>query len=311
MDPKPQYPHEQTDDGEFHRQESVFRSWCGPADDCDHEPEPGRYHLYVSYACPWAHRTIIFRKLKRLEDVIGMTVVDPIRDERGWAFRDGPGHSIDPVNGFEFLSEAYVKTDPSYDKRATVPVFWDKKASRIVNNESSEIIRMLNSAFDEWAPGSPDFYPQELREEIDAINKTVYANVNNGVYRAGFATSQRTYDLAVARLFGTLDDLEARLGDQRYLVGDRLTEADWRLFTTLVRFDPVYVGHFKCNVRRIVDYPSLYAYLRDLYQHEGVAETVNFVHIKRHYYVTHTNINPTHIVPAGPELDLDAPHGRG
>ena len=308
---KPQYPQEQTDDGEFHRQESRFRSWCGPGDDGDHEPEPGRYHIYVSYACPWAHRTIIFRKLKHLEDVIGMTVVDPIRDERGWAFRDGPGHSNDPVNGFEFLSEAYLKTDSSYDKRVTVPVLWDKKAGRIVNNESSEIIRILNSAFDDLAPGTPDFYPLELREEIDAINKTVYANVNNGVYRAGFATRQDAHDRAIARLFGTLDELEARLGDQRYLVGDRLTEADWRLFTTLVRFDPVYVGHFKCNVRRIVDYANLYAYLRDLYQHETVAETVDFDHIKRHYYVTHTNINPTRIVPAGPELDLDAPHGRG
>ncbi|MCH7779577.1 MAG: glutathione S-transferase family protein [Acidobacteria bacterium] len=311
MHPKPQYPQEQTGDGEFRRQESRFRRRCGPGDDCDHEPEPGRYHLYVSYACPWAHRTIIFRKLKRLEDVVSMTVVDPIRDERGWAFRDGPEHSTDPVNGFEFLSEAYLKMDPSYHKRVTVPVLWDKKASRIVNNESSEIIRMLNSAFDEWTPGSPDFYPEELREEIDAINKTIYAEVNNGVYRAGFATLQAAYDRAIARLFGTLDELEVRLANQRYLVGDRMTEADWRLFTTLIRFDAVYVGHFKCNVRRIADYPNLSAYLRDLYQHDDVAETVNFDHIKRHYYATHTNINPTRIVPTGPELDLNAPHGRG
>ena len=311
MDPKPQYPREQAHGGEFRRQESAFRSWCGPGDDCDHKPEPGRYHLYVSYACPWAHRTIIFRKLKRLEDMVGMTVVDPIRDERGWMFRDGPGHSIDPINGFQSLSEAYLRTDPNYDKRVTVPVLWDSKVGRIVNNESSEIIRMLNSSFDDLVPETPDFYPPELREQIDAINKTVYANVNNGVYRAGFATRQEAYDRAIERLFGTLDELEARLADQRYLVGDRLTEADWRLFTTLVRFDPVYVGHFKCNVRRIVDYPKLYAYLRDLYQHETVAETVNFDHIKRHYYLTHTNINPTRIVPAGPELDLDTPHGRG
>lgn len=311
MDPQPQYPREQTHDGEFRRQKSAFRSWCGPGDDCDHKPEPGRYHLYVSYACPWAHRTIIFRKLKRLEDMVGMTVVDPIRDERGWMFRDGPGHSIDPINGFQFLSEAYLRTDPNYDKRVTVPVLWDRKAGRIVNNESSEIVRMLNSSFDDLVPGTPDFCPPELREQIDAINKTVYANVNNGVYRAGFATRQEAYDSAIERLFGTLDELEARLADQRYLVGDRLTEADWRLFTTLVRFDPVYVGHFKCNVRRIIDYPNLYAYLRDLYQHETVAETVNFDHIKRHYYLTHTNINPTRIVPAGPELDLHTPHGRG
>ncbi len=311
MDPQPQYPREQTHDGEFRRQKSAFRSWCGPGDDCDHKPEPGRYHLYVSYACPWAHRTIIFRKLKRLEDMVGMTVVDPIRDERGWMFRDGPGHSIDPINGFQSLSEAYLRTDPNYDKRVTVPVLWDRKAGRIVNNESSEIVRMLNSSFDDLVPGTPDFCPPELREQIDAINKTVYANVNNGVYRAGFATRQEAYDSAIERLFGTLDELEAQLADQRYLVGDRLTEADWRLFTTLVRFDPVYVGHFKCNVRRIIDYPNLYAYLRDLYQHETVAETVNFDHIKRHYYLTHTNINPTRIVPAGPELDLHTPHGRG
>ena len=311
MEPKPQYPDEQAGDGEFRRQESAFRSWCGPGDDCDHAPEPGRYHLYVSLACPWAHRTIIFRKLKRLEEAIGMTVVDPVRDERGWAFRDGPGHSTDPINGFEFLSEAYLRTDPGYDKRVTVPVLWDKKTARIVNNESSEIIRMLNSAFDVLVPGTPDFYPAEQREAIDAINETVYANVNNGVYRAGFATRQAAYDRAIVLLFHTLDALEARLADQRYLVGEALTEADWRLFTTLVRFDAVYVGHFKCNVRRIVDYPNLYAYLRDLYQHDTVAETVNFDHIKRHYYVTHTRINPTRIVPAGPELDLDTPHGRG
>ncbi|NIM01878.1 MAG: glutathione S-transferase family protein, partial [Acidobacteria bacterium] len=257
MDPRPQYPREQTDDGEFRRQESRFRRWCGPEDDCDYDPAPGRYHLYVSYACPWAHRTLIFRKLKRLENVISMTVVDPIRDERGWAFRDGPGHSSDAVNGFQFLSEAYLKTDPAYAERVTVPVLWDKQDGRIVNNESSEIIRMLNSAFDEWVPGTPDFYPRDLREEIDAVNETVYANVNNGVYRAGFATRQDPYDRAIERLFGTLDDIEARLADRRYLVGDRLTEADWRLFTTLVRFDAVYVGHFKCNLRRIADYPNL------------------------------------------------------
>jgi len=310
MDPTPQFPGETTHDGEFRRQESLFRSWCGPGDDCDHEPEPGRYHLYVSYACPWAHRAIIFRKLKRLEDVVSMTVVDPIRDERGWAFRDGSGHSTDPVNGFKFLGEAFLQTDPGYDKKFNVPVFWDKKTGRIVNNESSEVIRILNSAFDEWAPGTPDFYPQELREEIDAINATVYANVNNGVYRAGFATRQAAYDGAVVRLFDTLDELESRLGLQRYLVGDRLTEADWRLFTTLVRFDAVYVGHFKCNLRRIADMPNLHGYLRELYQVPGVAETVNLTHIKRHYYESHGTINPTGVVPVGPELDLEEPHGR-
>jgi putative glutathione S-transferase len=238
-----------------------------------------------------------------------MTVVDPVRDARGWAFTEASGP--DPVNGFRFLSEAYRATDPAFDRRVTVPVLWDKQSKRIVNNESSEVIRMLNSEFDEWGDAAQDFYPEELRGEIDRINDFVYANVNNGVYRTGFATTQSAYERAFELLFAALDDLEHRLARRRYLVGDRVTEADWRLFTTLVRFDPVYVGHFKCNLRRLVDYPNLWAYTRELYQWPGVAETVNLDHIKRHYYVTHGAINPTGVVPRGPEIDFSEPHGRG
>jgi putative glutathione S-transferase len=272
--------------------------------------EPGRYHLYVSLACPWAHRTVIIRKLKRLEDVIGMTVVDPIRDERGWAFRNGPGHSEDPINGWRFLSEAYKAMDPNYDARVTVPVLWDKKLGRIVSNADDDIMRMLNREFDAFTDSHLDFCPEELRAGSDEVNAFVYPNINDGVYRAGFATAQEAYERAVRNLFDALDQLEERLSSQRYLVGNQLTEADWRLFTTLIRFDAVYHGHFKCNIRRIVDYPNLYGYLRDLYQYDGIAETVNFDHIKRHYYVTHTDINPTQIVPVGPALDLTSPHGR-
>ncbi len=270
----------------------------------------GRYHLYVSAACPWAHRTIIFRKLKRLEDAIGMTVVDPIRDHRGWTFSDAEGCGPDPINGFGFLSEAYRRTDSDFDGRVTVPVLWDKEAGVIVNNESSEIIRMLNSEFDAFGDASVDFYPAELRAQIDAVNERVCRCVNNGVYRAGFATFQAAYDEAVAVLFDSLDWLDERLSHQRYLCGDRITEADWRLFTTCVRFDAVYVGHLKCNLRALVDYPHLWPYVRELYQFDGVAETVNFDHIKRHYYVTHDSINPTGIVPRGPTLDFEAPHDR-
>jgi putative glutathione S-transferase len=239
-----------------------------------------------------------------------MTVVDPVRDERGWAFRNGPGHSEDPVNGFKFLSEAYDATDPNYRGRVTVPVLWDKKSNRIVSNSDDDLLRMLNSEFSEFAKSDYDFYPADLRREIDAINKLVYERVNNGVYLAGFATQQRSYERAAKKLFETLDELDSRLASQRYLLGQRITEADWRLFPTLIRFDAVYHGHFKCNLRRIVDYPNLWPYLRDLYQHAGVAETVNFDHIKRHYYMTHAAINPTRIVPIGPALDLSAPHGR-
>ena len=310
MTARAQFPKEQSERGSFQRQESTFRGWVRRDGSTEFPPEAGRYHLYVSLACPWAHRTIIFRKLKRLEDVVGMTVVDPVRDERGWAFRDGPGHSKDPVNGFAFLSEAYKATAPSFVDRVTVPVLWDRKNRRIVNNESSEIIRMLDREFDELTNSKIIFYPNELRDRIDEVNDFVYRTVNNGVYRAGFATHQEAYERAVRELFDALDELEGRLANQRYLVGNQVTEADWRLFTTLVRFDSVYFGHFKCNIRRIVEYPNLLGYLRDLYQHDGVPETVNFDHIKRHYYVTHTSINPTRIVPLGPDLDLGTPHER-
>jgi putative glutathione S-transferase len=306
-----QFPEEQTKTGSFKRQEDAFRDWVKRDGSTPYAPEPGRYHLYVSLACPWAHRTIIFRRLKGLEHAIGMTVVDPVRDERGWAFRDGPGHSADPINGFEFLSEAYHATDRNYRGRVTVPVLWDKKTRRIVSNSDDDLLRMFNREFAEFAGNDYDFAPPELLAEIDALNQKIYERVNNGVYLAGFASRQKPYEHAAQRLFETLDELEARLKNGRYLFGDRMTETDWRLFVTLIRFDAVYHGHFKCNLRRIVDYPNLWPYLRDLYQHDNVAGTVNFDHIKRHYYMTHGQINPTRIVPIGPALDLDAPHGRG
>ncbi len=297
-------------EGEFKRQEDPFRDWVTRDGASGYPADPEHYHLYVSLACPWAHRTVIMRKLKRLEGVIGMTVVDPIRDERGWAFRKGPGHSEDPINGWRFLSEAYKAMDPNYDARVTVPVLWDKKFGRIVSNADDDIMRMLNREFDAFTDSDLDFCPQELRAGSDEVNDFVYPNINDGVYRAGFATTQDAYERAVRNLFDALDQLEERLSSQRYLVGNQLTEADWRLFTTLIRFDAVYHGHFKCNIRRIVDYPNLYGYLRDLYQYDGIAETVNFDHIKRHYYVTHADINPTQIVPVGPALNLTSPHGR-
>ena len=306
-----QFPEEQTKSGAFKRQDDAFRDWVKRDGSSPYKPERGRYHLYVSFACPWAHRTIIMRKLKGLEDAIGMTAVDPVRDERGWAFRDGPGHSIDPVNGFQFLSEAYVSTDPNYRGRITVPVLWDTKTKRIVSNSDDDLLRMFNGEFAEFATNDYDFAPAELLDEIDALNKTIYERVNNGVYLAGFATRQKVYERAATKLFQTLDELDARLANHRYLLGSSLTETDWRLFVTLIRFDAVYHGHFKCNLRRIVDYPNLWPYLRDLYQHDSVAETVNFDHIKRHYYMTHDEINPTRIVPIGPALDLRVPHGRG
>jgi putative glutathione S-transferase len=304
---------ERGDGGRFARQSSTFRDWVTADGSSGYPAEAGRYHLYVSLACPWAHRTVILRELKGLQDAIGMSIVDPIRDERGWAFTGAPGTTKDRVNGWAYLSEGYRATDPSFDTRVTVPVLWDTKTNRIVNNESADIIVMLNSAFDAFATEADlDLYPAALREEIDAINATVYDNVNNGVYRAGFASTQEAYEEAVYPLFATLDDLDARLRSRRYLIGDgtRQTLADWRLFTTLLRFDPVYVGHFKCNLRRIVDYPSLSGYLRDLYQTRGVADTVDLDQIKRHYYKTHGGINPTAIVPVGPVLELDAAHGR-
>ena len=305
-----QFPAEQSKTGEFKRQEDAFRDWVRRDGSTPYKPERGRYHLYVSLACPWAHRTIILRKLKGLEDVIGMTVVDPVRDERGWAFRNGDGYSEDPVNGFKFLSEAYAATDPAFDGRVTVPVLWDTHTKRIVSNSDDDLLRMLNSEFNDFTSDTHDYYPAQLRGEIDELNDLIYRDVNNGVYRAGFATRQEAYERATRRLFDALDQLDVRLAQQRYLLGDRLTESDWRLFPTLIRFDAVYHGHFKCNVRRIVDYPHLWPYLRDLYQHADVASTVNFDHIKRHYYFTHDHINPTRIVPIGPAMDLDAPHGR-
>jgi putative glutathione S-transferase len=302
--------------GRFVRHESAFRNWItpdgrpGPTGEGGFEAAPGRYHLYVSLACPWASRTLILRKLKRLEDAIDVSVVHWHMGENGWEFREGPGATGDRLHGSRHLHEIYTRAKPDYTGRVTVPVLWDKERGTIVNNESAEIVRMLNSAFDGAGADGPNFYPEPLRAEIDAINARVYDTVNNGVYKAGFATSQEAYEEAVLALFATLGELEERLGKQRYLAGDRLTEADWRLFTTLVRFDPVYVGHFKCNLKRLVDHPNLWAYTRELYQVPGVAETVNFQHIKNHYYGSHRTINPTGIVPLGPKIDFEEPHGR-
>ncbi|MFD2236305.1 glutathione S-transferase family protein [Aureimonas populi] len=302
--------------GSFQRTTTSFRRWVtadgrpGP-DGQDAVPaQAGRYHLYVSLACPWAHRTLIFRKLKKLEDVISVSVVDWFMGKNGWEFSDRPGTVPDSVNGASRLYEIYLKADPHYSGRVTVPVLWDKQEGTIVSNESAEIIRMLNSSFDAFGDDTLDFCPPELRAEIDAINGTVYEAVNNGVYKCGFATTQDAYEKPFHILFATLDELEARLSRQRYLAGSRITEADWRLFTTLIRFDAVYHGHFKCNLRRIADYPNLFSAMLELYQWPGVRETVNFHHIKHHYYESHDTINPTRIVPLGPRQDLDRPHGR-
>ena len=314
MTTKAQFPDEQAADGSFVRQDDAFRGWV-TADGLSGFPmETGRYHLYVSYACPWAHRTIIVRKLKGLEDAIGMTVVDPIRDERGWAFRDGPGYSHDPISGFQFLSEAYLATDPNYRGRVTVPVLWDKHTKRIVSNSDDDIMRMFETEFNPLSATPEaavlDLYPEEHRAEIDELNDWIYTTLNNGVYKAGFATSQTTYEYAARHVFATLDALEERLATRRYLFGPTPLETDWRTFVTLIRFDVVYVGHFKCNLYRIADYPNLFGYLRDLYQYDDIASTVNFDHIKRHYYFTHDDINPTRIIPIGPAQDLTTPHGR-
>jgi glutathionyl-hydroquinone reductase len=305
-----QFPGESSENGEFERQEDAFRDRVSADDSTPYPTVAGRYHLYVCLACPWASRTVIARKLKGLENVIGMTVVDPIRDERGWAFRDGPGYSTDPVNGFKFLSEAYRATDPNFDGRVTVPVLWDKETKRIVNNSEDDICRMFNDAFRKLGRAEPDLFPAGIAQEQAELSAHIYECVNNGVYAAGFATSQAAYEKACRRLFVTLDELEARLATRRYLFGARIVETDWRLFCTLVRFDAVYFGHFKCNLRRIVDYPNLQGYLLDLYQQPGIAETVNLDHIKRHYYYTHDEINPTRIVPIGPLLDFAKSHGR-
>jgi putative glutathione S-transferase len=302
--------------GRFIRRESAYRNWITP----DGAPgltggggfkaESGRYHLYVSLACPWAHRTLIFRVLKGLENAISVSVVNWFMGEQGWTFEDGPGVIADPIAGARRLHEVYTRSNPTYTGRVSVPVLWDKQRNEIVSNESSEIIRMMNSAFDGIGAAPGDFYPIGLRDTIDAFNARIYATVNNGVYRAGFATTQEAYEEAVRPLFATLDALEQQLATHRYLCGERLTEADWRLFTTLVRFDSVYFGHFKCNLRRIVDYPNLWGFTRELYQYPGVAGTTNFEHIKKHYYQSHATINPTRIVPLGPDLNFLAPHSR-
>jgi len=303
-----QFPDEEVD-GAFARQADAFDDWVKADGSTGYPAVAGRYHLYVSLACPWAHRTVIIRALKKLENAIGMSIVDPIRDERGWAFTDANGP--DPVNGFIFLSQAYTKTDPAYRGRVTVPVLWDKETRVIVSNNDDHIMRMLETEFDAVAGSNDiDFYPEEHRSAIDALNDEIYDAVNNGVYKAGFATDQDVYAEAATSVFNELDRLEARLAEHRFLFGTTPVETDWRLFVTLIRFDAVYVGHFKCNVRRIVDYPNLWGYLRDLCQYRNVASTVNFDHIKRHYYMTHDEINPSRIVPIGPQLDLASKHSR-
>jgi len=304
--------------GRFVRSTSAFRNWitpdgaAGPSGEGGFKAESGRYHLYVSYACPWAHRTLIFRKLKGLEDHIGVSVVHPDMLSDGWTFgTDFADATGDTLHGHDFLREIYLRADPEISGRVTVPILWDTQRETIVSNESAEIIRMLNSAFDGLTGNRDDYWPQDLRGDIEEVNARVYDTVNNGVYKSGFATTQRAYDEAVHALFDSLDWLEERLSRGRYLMGDRLTEADWRLFTTLIRFDPVYHLHFKCNHRRIVDYPNLWGYTRDLYQHPGVAETVHLDHIVRHYHYSHETINPYRIIPINPVLDYNAPHGRG
>jgi glutathionyl-hydroquinone reductase len=302
--------------GRFVRKDAAFRNWitpdgaAGPSGKAGFKAEAGRYHLYVGLACPWAHRTMIVRALKGLEGMISVSVVNWLMLENGWTFADGPGVVPDPINGAQFLHQVYTAADPDYTGRVTVPILWDKQQATIVNNESSEIIRMLNSAFDGLGARPGDFYPPALRAEIDEINARVYDTLNNGVYKAGFATTQQAYEEAVLPLFDTLGWLEGRLSSRRFLTGDTLTEADIRLFTTLIRFDAVYVGHFKCNLRRIADYPNLSGYTRELYQLRGIPSTVNFDHIKRHYYESHRGVNPTGIVPLGPQHDFTSPHDR-
>jgi glutathionyl-hydroquinone reductase len=304
-----QFREETFADGAFKRQDSVFRDRISADGSTAFPAEAGRYHLYVSWACPWAHRTIIGRRLKGLEDAVGMSVVDPIRDERGWAFTGG--EFTDEVNGFEFLSEAYERTDPSYSARVSVPVLWDKESGRIVNNESGELLRMLDQNFGDLAGDAYDLYPEEQREQIDELDELIYDTVNNGVYKAGFTTSQSIYESEVHNLFETLDLLDRRLADSRYLFGDRPVETDWRLFTTLARFDAVYYIHFKCSRRRLVDHENLWPYFRDLYQSFGIADTVRLDQIRAHYYRTHPSINPNGLVAVLPDADFDAPHGRG
>ena len=302
--------------GRFKRDISRFRSWvtpdgaAGPTGTSGFKAEAGRYHLYVSYACPWAHRTLIIRKLKGLEDMISLSVVHWYMADHGWTFADGNGVIADPIHDADYMFQVYQAADSDYTGRVTVPVLWDKEKDTIVSNESADIIRMFNSAFDSAGATAGDYYPEPLRDEIDEINSRVYSTVNNGVYKSGFATTQDAYEEAVEPLFESLEWLDDRLSTRRYLLGDRITEADWRLFTTLLRFDPVYFGHFKCNRRRIVDFEHLWPYVRDLYQVPGVADTVHMDHIKSHYYASHDTINPTRIVPVGPDIDFSEPHGR-
>jgi putative glutathione S-transferase len=310
MDATGQFPDEMSGDGEFERQEDAFREQVSADGSTPFAVEAGRYHLYVSLACPWAHRTVIVRQLKNLEGAIGLTVVDPVRDERGWAFRDGPGFSRDPVNGFAFLGEAYLATKPGYRGRYTVPVLWDRRTRRIVNNSEDDLCRMFDGPLAALGRSDTVLFPPAIEAEHARVAADIYGQINNGVYRAGFATTQSAYAGACRDVFAALDRYEERLTTRRFLFGARPVEADWRLFCTLVRFDAVYFGHFKCNLRRIVDYSALQGYLCDLYQQPGIAGTVNFDHIKRHYYYTHDDINPTRIVPLGPILDLMAPHGR-
>ena len=305
-----QFPREMDTAGRFVRQESRFLDCVQPDGSSPYPAAAGRYVLYVSYACPWAHRTIIVRQLKQLQDAIPMVVVNPYRDERGWGFGEPVGTEADPVEGFRFLSEAYLQTEPAYADRVTVPTLWDTVTRRVVCNESAVLMRVLDSAFDAFTDVRLDLRPDSLIAEMDPLEERIYDAVNNGVYRCGFAASQAAYDEAVGELFAMLDELDERLASRRYLMGPAITEVDWRLFTTLIRFDPVYVGHFKTNIRRIADYANLGPYLRDLYQQPGIAETVRLDQIKRHYYATHLQLNPAGIIPAGPALDWDAPHGR-
>lgn len=303
-------------DGRYVRNASAFRNWvtadgsAGPSGVSGFQAAPDRYHLYVSLACPWAHRTLIFRALKGLEDMIPISVVHWFMGEDGWTFASGDGSTPDPINNAEFLHQVYTAAKPDFSGRVTVPILWDKHQNTIVSNESADIIRMFNSAFDEIGALPGDYHPEAERPEIDVVNARIYDTVNNGVYKAGFATTQGAYEEALTQLFDTLDWLEDRLSTRRYLMGAHLTEADWRLFTTLIRFDPVYVGHFKCNLRRIADYPHLSVYIRDLYQHPGIAETVDIPYIKKHYYGSHETVNPTRVVPMGPVIDFTAPHER-
>ncbi|WP_444924188.1 glutathione S-transferase family protein [Microbulbifer sp. DLAB2-AF] len=303
--------------GSFKREAAQLRNWitpdgsAGPSGIGGFKAESGRYHLYVSLACPWAHRTLIFRKLKKLEEHISVSIVSPDMLEHGWSFNTDEGSSGDSLFGYQFLHQLYTRNKADYTGRVTVPVLWDKLQNSIVSNESSEIIRMFNQSFNEISGDTQNFFPEEKQTEIDTINELVYENINNGVYRSGFATTQEAYKEAYTNLFDALDRVENILGQQRYLVGEKITEADWRLFTTLIRFDSVYHGHFKCNRQRLEDYPNLSNYVRELYQWPGVAETVNFHHIKRHYYFSHTMINPTQIVPVGPDIDYTKPHNRG